>query len=284
MKILIIGKGFIGRKCAQMWPEAEVADTKIFSREDAFNLLDKYTPDVILNAAGVRGKPNVDWCETHQIETIEGNTIMPLFLAEACTTKNIYLLHVGSGCIFYGPSPDPKGWKEDDFGNPKAVYSRAKWATDLCLSTLPNVAIARIRMPIDYVPSAENLITKLASFSKVIDVENSVTVVEDMVNAFYQLLNLQASGIFHVTNPGTIKHKEILALYEKYVDPSHKNEWITDKDLVNLGLAKKERSNNFLQSDNLSKLKIKMRPIKEAMEDTMVRYAKLYKPAIEKSY
>ncbi len=278
MKILIIGNGFIGMRCAEAWKdEAVVSDKIIKTKENALEVLDKYNPDVVLNAAGVRGKPNVDWCEINQDETILGNTILPILIAEACQEKNVYFLHIGSGCIFYGEAPDPKGWKESDFGNPKAVYSKAKYAADLALSTLPNVGIARIRMPIDYIPSPGNLIDKLASFEKVIDVENSVTVLEDMVDVFHQLLEERAVGIFHVTNPGTIKHREIIKLYEELIDPNHTNEWIENDELVKQGLATKGRSNNFLQSENLEKFGIKMRPIDVAIRDTMEKYAKLKK-------
>ena len=272
-KVLIIGNGFMGKRCAGAWPDAVLSDKKIESVKDVEDLLDEHKPDSVFNAAGVTGKPNVDWCETHQMETMLGNTVLPIMLAEACQKKNIYLLHMGSGCVFYGASPDPKGWKENDFANPSAVYSRSKYAADLVLSTLPNVGIGRIRMPIDCISSPGNLIDKLASYKKVIDVENSVTVLEDMIQVFAQLLEKQAAGIFHVTNPGTMKHTELIALYEEYVDPNHTNEWITDADLVTTGLAKKQRSNNVLQSENLEKLGIHMRPIKEALLDTIKKYA-----------
>ncbi len=274
MKILIIGKGFIGKRCADAWSDAVLADEKIYSSEDAIRVLEKYQPDVVLNAAGVRGKPNVDWCESHQAETVFGNTELPIMLALACQKKNIYLLHIGSGCIFYGDSQHPDGaWRESDFGNPLPVYSRAKWAADLVLSTLPNVGIGRIRMPIDHVSSEENFIDKLANFPKVIDVRNSVTIVDDMVNVFHQLLEKKASGIFHVTNPGIMKHRELIALYEELVDPNHTNEWITNDELVKQGLAVKGRSNNMLHSENLEKVGISMREVHEALRDTMEKYA-----------
>ena len=88
------------------------------------------------------------------------------------------------------------------------------------------------------------------------------------------MLEKKAEGIFHVTNPGSIKHKEILDFYEKYVDKNHKNEWITEQELVRLGLADKKRSNNIMTSLNLPKYDIKMRPVKEAVEDTLRKYAK----------
>ena len=176
--------------------------------------------------------------------------------------------------IFYGASPDPNGWTEMDFGNPLAVYTRSKYAADLTLSTLPNIGIARIRMPIDFKSHPANLIDKLASFEKVVDVENSVTVVEDMIVAFRQLLEKKASGIFHVTNPGSIKHREIIEMYKEIFDANHKCEWIEEKNLVNFGLAEKKRSNNIMQSQNLEKIGINMRPVKEAVRETIKKYRK----------
>lgn len=278
MKILIIGKGYVGTRCFEAWKdEAVVAEHRVTTVEDALALLNKHKPDVVLNAAGVRGKPNVDWCETHQLETIVGNTKLPIIIADACQQKNIYLLHIGSGCVFYGDSPDPKGWKEDDFANPLAVYSKAKYAADLALSTLPNVGIARIRMPMDYISSPFNIIDKLAAYDKIIDVENSLTVIEDMVEVFYQLLEKRASGIFHVTNPGTIKHREIIALYQEFVDPNKQVTWITPEEMVKEGLTKKMRSTNILQSQNLEKLGITMREVKQAVRETMKKYAQYKK-------
>ncbi len=271
MKILIIGgKGWIGSKCAQAWPdESIISDRKINSVADVVEILENHQPDVVLNAAGIVGQPNVDWCDSHPRETIFGNTVLPIMIAEACQRKNIYLLHIGSGCIYYGYSSDPKGWKPEDPANPEVAYTKSKYAADLALSTFDNIGIARIRMPIDRVPYRANLIDKLASYPKIIDVTNSVTVIEDMLNVFHRLLQLKATGIFHVTNPGAISHREIIALYEKYVDPAHSNEWISEDELIKSGLTKKKRSNNILQSPNLEKLGIQMRPVQEAMLDTM---------------
>jgi 3,5-epimerase/4-reductase len=274
MKILIVGNGYVGNRCLQAWPEAILTDKIISTKEEALELLEKYQPDAVFNAAGITGTPNVDWCETNQVITMMGNTVLPIILGTACFEKGIYFLHIGSGCVFYGDSPNPFGWHEDDFANPSAVYTRSKYAADLTLTTLPNVGIGRIRMPIDDVPGPKNLIDKLAAYPKVIDVENSVTVVEDMINVFRGLLEKQAPGIFHVVNPGKIRHKEIIAMYEELVDPSHFNEWISEEDLVKQGLADKKRSNNIMQSNNLVKVGLSMRPIKEALRDTLMKYAK----------
>lgn len=274
MKILIIGKGYVGERCAAAWGnEAISADKRVTTVDDLLELIDRHQPDAVLNAAGVRGKPNVDWCETHQLETIVGDTKLPIIIAEACQMRKVYLLHIGSGCVFYGPSPDGTGWREDDFANPAAVYTKAKYAADLVLATLPNVGIARIRIPIDYLPSAFNIIDKLAHYDEIIDVENSITVIEDMIAVFRALIEKKATGIFHVTNPGTIKHRDIIELYTRYIGRSKQPTWISEEELVKRGLVKNTRSTNILHSDNLARYGISMRPIKEAVEETMRRYA-----------
>lgn len=274
MKILIVGNGYIGTRCAEVWgDEAVVFGKKIYSVQDVLDALEEVRPDVVLNAAGVRGKPNVDWCETHQYETMEGNVKLPINIAQACKEKEIYLLHIGSGCVFYGESPDPGGWKENDFANPVAYYSKCKYAADLILGTLPNVGIARIRVPLDDKPYPGNIIDKLANYPKIIDVENSITVIPDMIDVFYKLLEKRAEGIFHVTNPGVLKYRKLLELYREFVDESQSNEWISEEELVSDGLAVKVRSTNKLQSQNLEKIGIKMQPIEQAVLDAIKKYA-----------
>ncbi len=68
-----------------------------------------------------------------------------------------------------------------------------------------------------------------------------------------------------------------MTLYEELVGPAKVKEWISEEELVTEGLAKKVRSTNKLQSDNLAKFDIHMRSVKEAARDTMERYAKAKK-------
>lgn len=279
MKILILGNGYLGSRCNNEWSqETQLCTEYIHNIQDAENILNKYSPDVVLNATGITGKPNVDWCETHQSETINGNTILPLIIAQACLEKKIYMLHLGTGCIFYGKSPDSKGWKEDDFANPLSVYSKSKYAADLMLSTLENVGIARIRLPSDYIPSDKNLITRLGKYKTILDVENSITIIEDLLRVLHGLLERRAPGIFHCTQSGSITYREFIDLYKKYIDPTAEKEWVTEEELVGRGLASKNRATNILQSVNLEKLGLGMRPIREMLAETMQKYAKELNP------
>jgi 3,5-epimerase/4-reductase len=274
MKTLIFGRGFLGERLAQSLPGAVLHAADIADESAVRAALGDHKPDAVVNAAGKTGRPNVDWCESHQTETFRSNVEGPLLLARLCAANDTYLLHLGSGCIFYGPSPSPGGWREDDFANPSSFYSRTKYAADLVLGKLPNVGIARLRMPIDGAPSQRNLITKLAGYREVIDVENSVTVIADLVPVIASLVERRASGVFHATNPGTLRHRDLLALYRELVDPSHEVTFIPNEELVARGLAKLGRSNCILADTNLAALGVKMRPTSEALRDAMESYAR----------
>lgn len=274
MRTLIFGAGFLGRRLARMLPGASLSHADVADPTSVARELDEHRPDAVVNAAGKTGRPNVDWCETHQAETYRANVVGPLVLAEACAPRSAHLVHLGSGCVFYGPSPHPDGWREDDFANPTSFYSRTKYAADLVLSRLPGVAVARLRMPIDGEPGPRNLITKLSGYRQVVDVENSVSFVDDLVRAVGAIVGRRAEGVFHVTNPGTLRHRDLLAVYREIVDPAHTYELIGEDDLVGRGLALKARSNCVLASPRLAELGVTLRPVEQALRETLREYAR----------
>jgi 3,5-epimerase/4-reductase len=273
MSTLIFGGGFLGERLARELPDAVLSKVNITDRDAVDGAIFETRATAVINCAGKTGRPNVDWCETHREPTWRSNVLGPLVLAEACEAAGAYLLHVGSGCVFYGPSPTPGGWREDDPANPISYYSRSKYAADLLLAPRPNVGVVRIRMPVDAAPHPRNLITKLAGYAQVIDVENSVTVIDDLVAAMSALVAKRGTGVFHVTNPGTMRHRDLLARYRELVDASHRCELIEEHELVARGLALAPRSNCILASSRLEALGIQLRPIDVALADVMARYA-----------
>ncbi|MDP2655941.1 MAG: hypothetical protein Q8P11_00005, partial [bacterium] len=64
---------------------------------------------------------------------------------------------------------------------------------------------------------------------------------------------------------------------KQYVDPAHSCEWITEEELVTEGLVTKKRSNNIMVNERLVDLGIHMRPVLEAVEDAIKKYAEAKK-------
>lgn len=274
MTIVVFGRGYLGRRLASSLPDAVLSEASITDASAVRAAIKEHRASAVINAAGKTGRPNVDWCETHQRETWMANVVGPLLLADACADAGAYLLHIGSGCVFYGPSPSPGGWRETDHANPLSYYSKSKYAADLALSSVPNVGVARIRMPLDARPDPRNLITKLAGYRFVIDVENSVTVVDDFLHVAKELVARRAEGVFHVTNPGVMRHRDLLDAYRRHVDPRHAAEFIPAEELTARGLASAARSNCILSSERLASLGIAMRPIADVLDALVAEYAR----------
>ena len=61
-------------------------------------VLDEIKPTHVINCAGKTGRPNVDWCENHKLETIESNVTGTLVLAKACEERGIHTTVLATGC------------------------------------------------------------------------------------------------------------------------------------------------------------------------------------------
>src|SRR3990167_4162250 len=117
MKYLIFGNGYIGNHFKEFVGEHAVISKADISEYMAVKEeLAREAPDVVINCAGKTGKPNVDWCEDHKLETITSNVTGPLTLLRACTESGIYWVHVGSGCVYTGDNGG-KGFSENDAPN-----------------------------------------------------------------------------------------------------------------------------------------------------------------------
>ncbi len=270
MTYLIFGKGgWLAKKFNDFLEDSEISDVDITDLSAIKKELDKKKPGVVINAAGITGRPNIDWCEEHKLETVAGNVTGPLNILQACEERKIYWVHLGSGCIFQGEGPDGEGWKEDDKATPPSFYSLTKYWADQILKNFP-VLILRLRLPIDIEPNPRNLIDKLLKYDKVIDTENSITIIPDLLEAAKQLIDKKKTGIYHVTNPSAIKPSEIMEYYKKIVDPKHQFKVISEKELQ--GLVKTGRSNCVLNTDKLQKEGISLKPIQERIVEVIKEY------------
>lgn len=259
MKILIMGsRGFIGQKLLSGLNNAVGYPVPIYSPHNIENAIRIYNPAVIINCIGRTGRPNIDWCEDHRGETLFANLTVPLMLADQCLKHGITLVHIGTGCIYQGGI-----FSEEDTPNfIRSYYSKTKYLAEQALSDYPNVLQVRIRMPIDYQWAERNLVVKLFSYAKVIDVVNSVTVLDDLVDVVERLIERAAVGIFNVVNPEPVTHKEIIEIFEPHIGKFQGN-FIDLKALV----TRAGRSNCVLSSFKLRDYGVYMRATHQALLD-----------------
>jgi dTDP-4-dehydrorhamnose reductase len=275
MKYLIFGKdsGWLAKKFNNFLEDSLISEVDITDLPAIRRELEEVSPEVVINAAGITGRPNIDWCEEHKLETVAGNVSGALNIEFACAERNIYWAHLSSGCVFQGSGPYNKGFMEDDKSAPPSFYSYTKHWTDEILKNFP-VLIIRLRLPIDNEPGPRNLIDKLVKYPRIIDSENSVTVIPDLMFAMKKLIEKRKTGVYHVVNPGTIRPSEIMMLYKEMIDPSHQFEIISGDDLYKMGLAKATRSNCVLNTGKLEEEGIILAPIQERIKEVLLEYKK----------
>ncbi len=257
--------GFMGGRFAQYLQQQ--GHTVITDRVDITDLpaLQKAfaatKPDVVVNFAGVRAYPNIDWCEEHKLETVAVNVGGPINVAHAAITAGAYAIQIASGCIYSGGEDQPFT-EEDEPNFTGSFYSRMRIAMQQALAELPVLQV-RIRMPLSGQPHPRNLLDKIIGYPKVISVPNSVTIVEDMFVALEQLAQSQPTGILNLVNPGAVKHEQLLEAYKAIVKPDHQYEVISVADLYQ-SLTVAKRSNCILSTAKAESLGVALPPLDEA--------------------
>ena len=176
MKMLLFGaRGYLGQHFLRRYPTVEVSNADIADPKQVADALDAARPDVVINAVGKTGRPNVDWCEDHREETVRSNVTGPLILLDECAKRGAYWVHLSSGCIYEGDNGG-RGFAEDDEPNfSGSFYARSKTWAERVLREFP-VLILRLRMPFDGSCHERSLITKLSKYTRVLDEPNSLTV------------------------------------------------------------------------------------------------------------
>jgi len=206
----------------------ETSSVRIDDRAALLDELDRVKPKHVICAAGIAGKPNIDWCETHKQETILVNVTGALNVFDACFVRGIHVSYTGSGIIYQYDEAHPlgsgKGFTEEDAPNfDLNFYVKMRIYLEKFVPFYPNVLYCRILYPIsdDFHPGS--IPARLVKYKKIIDTPISYTVVDDIWPVIIDMTEKGLTGVYNTANPGVFTNDDILKLYKKYVDPSH--EW-----------------------------------------------------------
>lgn len=287
MKILILGKGYIGNYLAKGNTEHQIvhiskSDVNYEDPDTFVNFLHKESKypkphfDWIINCSGYTGRPNVEGCETDKENCYHYNVTVPLFITRVANNFKIPIIHIGSGCIYDGYS---KWYKEEDLPNfgsdshHSSFYSKTKDAFEKLSQHLDRY-IFRIRIPFNGIPEPKNYLWKILNYDNLISHQNSVTNVDDLVNFVYKFIEEKRPlGIYNVTNKWGIEAKDIVKLMKDYDLINPKWEFVSVKD-ANFKVG---RSNCLLDTSKIEELGLGLPDVKESLEKAVKQYAELSK-------
>ena len=281
MKYLLFGhKGWIGKQIVDLLKlntENEIITSDI--RVDNYNEIEKLIisskPDRIISVIGRTYGDNmnsIDYLEKkgNLKININDNLYSPLNLAFISNKYNIHFTYMGTGCIFNGYD---KEYTEDDepdfFGS---SYSIVKGFTDKIIKNFDNVLNVRIRMPITTdINCNRNFINKIITYKKICSMNNSMTVLPDLLPLLIDMVVKKEIGTINLVNPGYISHNEILELYKEHINSDFKWENMTIEEQNQLLLS--ERSNNILSTSKLQKLYPDVKDIKTSIKSLFTSYS-----------
>lgn len=235
--------------------------------------LEAVSPKYVLNAAGLTGRPNVDWCESHKHEVLKVNVAGTLMLADVTRELGIPCVMCATGCIYYYDEAHPigsSGFTEDDAPNfDGSFYSETKAVVEKYLRLYDNVTVLRFRMPISDDLHPRSFVTKISNYEKIVNVPNSMTILTDLLPLVIDMAENGHTGVYNFTNPGAISHNEVLDLYTEIVDPSFTYQNFSVEE-CNAILACK-RSNNTLDVSKLQALYPHVPEVHDAMRAVFTR-------------
>ena len=145
--VVVFGAGYLGRRISAALGYT-LTDTRVEADlADAGSFLDSERPAAVFCAIGKTGRPNIDWCETHEEETIKGNVRAPLTLGYLCAARGIHFTHLSTGCVYSGDN-NGKGFSEEDMPNfvGAQLYAKVKFQCERLLAKYDCLQL-RLRMP-----------------------------------------------------------------------------------------------------------------------------------------
>jgi len=213
VEVLVLGAGgFLGQQLLKYIPNSIGSTTRIENIKDELVFL---KPKYVVSAAGIAGKPTVNWCESHKEETTFVNLTQQLNLIHMCKELGIHLTILGSAQVYDGE----KYFTEDDKPNFDLLfYSRMRiLLEDVIRNVYENdVLYLRIVYPITLDGNEKCFLEKIKTRKHNIhNTSVSLTIVPSLFPKIKQLIDKNTVGILNFTNEGSITLENLLKVFNE---------------------------------------------------------------------
>jgi UDP-glucose 4,6-dehydratase len=241
--------------------------------KNLFWILSSLKPELVINCAAFIHKGLADACEDRKSDTLRTNLVFPSVLSNACEETGTKLLHVSTGCLYFGDNGG-KGWTEKDtpqlsFNTHCGVYVGSKELAEQIVSKNPMSYICRIRLPFDEFDCHRNYISKLMRYEKVVRATNSLSRRSDFVKACLHLWRVRAPfGIYNATNKDQISSRRVCELITHVLKPGKEFQFWNDEEFQNT-VARTPKSNCKLSVEKLLATGFNMPPVEDAIFESL---------------
>ncbi len=207
----------------------------------------------VVCAAGISGRPTIDWCEDNEFETWETNYADMLNLMRICKKFDVHLTIFGSGLVYTGIGMG--SYTENDEPDfTEKVYTRYRIQLEQATKLFPNVLYLRIIFPVTLDGHAKCFLSKLKTRAmNVHDISVPLTVVPSLFPQIPLMLHNGLVGVYNFVNDG------VAALT-----------WLLDQSGTRWALAENattKRGNFALDVTKLKQTGILVQRVEEAVAD-----------------
>lgn len=266
MWLIYGGNGWVGSQFIRLIKKKRIGYklglARIDNTKDVEDEIKFINPERVISFVGRTqggGISSIDYLEggiPQTLENVRDNLFGPVQLAIICKRFNIHFTYMGTGCIFTYDEKNRIFGEDDEPNFFGSSYSIVKGFTDRIFHLdefKDSVLNIRIRMPItNEFFGSKNFIAKIIRYEKICSIQNSMSVLPDLLPILILLIENKKTGTINLTNPGTISHNQILDMYIKYIDPQFKYTNFTEEEQRRV--LKSERSNNCLDTSLLESI------------------------------
>jgi 3,5-epimerase/4-reductase len=208
IETLILGSsGFLGSQLLKYVPNSIGSSTRLENIEEELRFL---KPKHVISAAGISGKPTIDWCESNKEETLHVNLTQQLHLIQTCKNHGIHLTILGSAMVYDG---DKYFTEEDEPNYDTLFYSYVRVQLENIIRKVyqGDVLYLRIIYPVTGDDNPKCFLNKLRlRRNNIHDANVSVTVVPSLFPHLQSLITKKIVGILNFTNDGCVSLGNIM--------------------------------------------------------------------------
>lgn len=208
--------------------------------EQVRNLIEKYNPDIVINAVAVLG---IDPCEKEPEKAFRLNTLYPKFLAELSNEYNFLLMHFSTDAVFSNEKGD--FYTEEDCAKPLNLYGFTKYGGDCFVQEISkNYYLFRISVvfgeAVKNTQFVEKMLQRVKGGNDVLRVSDDIilspTYSKDIAREIKRILKESLPfGLYHIANRGKASLCDLIKAIVKNLDLKVKVEAASYKDFPHLG-------------------------------------------------
>ncbi len=218
LRVMLTGaKGQVGQEMSRAFSERRIAsemaamsrsEMDFTQREQVYGAVVGFEPQVIIHLGAMTA---VDLCEEEPDSAYLANAISTRYLKQAARLVGAKMVYLSTDYVFDGHATQP--YREWDATNPISVYGRSKLAGESELE--PSDLVIRTSWVMGRY--GKNILKTILGAAKgtselrfVDDQIGSPTVAADLANAVISLVLEGHSGLFHLSNSGSLSWYELV--------------------------------------------------------------------------